>query len=42
MILSLPRMSGSEARSPLCRPAGWICLWRRLGNCSVLNRRAGA
>lgn len=26
---------------PLCRPAGWVCLWRRMGNVSVLNRRAG-
>ncbi len=25
---------------PLCRPAGWIALWRRLGNLSVLNRRS--
>ena len=27
---------------PLCRPAGWVCQWRRMGNLSVLNRRAGA
>ena len=24
---------------PLCRPCGWIALWRRIGNLSVLNRR---
>ena len=22
---------------PLCRPAGWICLWRRIGAASVLR-----
>jgi len=27
------------ASAPLCRPAGWTCLWRRIGNLSVLNRR---
>lgn len=27
------------ARAPLCRPSGWIALWRRIGNLSVLNRR---
>lgn len=27
---------------PLCRPAGWACLWRRLGGTSVLARRGGA
>jgi len=25
---------------PLCRPSGWTCLWRTLGNLSVLNRMA--
>ena len=25
---------------PLCRPSGWIALWRRMGNLSVLNRKA--
>lgn len=25
---------------PLCRPAGWVALWRRMGNLSVLNRKA--
>ena len=24
---------------PLCRPFGWIALWRRMGNLSVLNRK---
>jgi hypothetical protein len=27
------------ATHPLCRPAGWTCLWRRIGNLSVLNRK---
>jgi len=27
---------------PLCRPAGWVCQWRRLGNLSVLNRMGRA
>jgi hypothetical protein len=26
------------ASAPLCRPSGWTCLWRRIGNLSVLNR----
>jgi hypothetical protein len=25
--------------SPLCRPSGWIALWRRIGTLSVLNAR---
>jgi hypothetical protein len=25
---------------PLCRPSGWAALWRRMGNLSVLNRKA--
>lgn len=24
---------------PLCRPSGWVALWRRLGNLSILNRK---
>ena len=24
---------------PLCRPAGWVALWRRLGNLSILSCR---
>ncbi|MEY3960746.1 MAG: hypothetical protein RIR14_1400 [Pseudomonadota bacterium] len=28
----------NAASLPLCRPAGWVALWRRLGNLSVLNR----
>jgi hypothetical protein len=24
----------------LCRPAGWIALWRKIGALSVLNRKA--
>lgn len=26
---------------PVCRPSGWVAIWRRLGNLSVLNRRFG-
>jgi len=26
----------------LCRPAGWIALWRTIGTLSVLNRMARA
>jgi hypothetical protein len=22
---------------PLCRPAGWVALWRRMGKLSILN-----
>ncbi len=29
-------------QAPLCRPAGWIALWRRIGNLSVLNRMTRA
>jgi hypothetical protein len=29
-----------RALPPVCRPAGWVAIWRRLGNLSVLNRRA--
>ncbi len=25
---------------PLCRPSGWVAQWRRIGNLSVLNRKA--
>jgi hypothetical protein len=25
----------------LCRPAGWIALWRRIGAVSVLSREVG-
>ena len=24
---------------PLCRPAGWVAQWRRMGNLSILNRK---
>lgn len=24
---------------PVCRPGGWVALWRAMGNLSVLNRR---
>ncbi|EEB69658.1 hypothetical protein RR11_415 [Ruegeria sp. R11] len=26
-------------RVPLCRPAGWVALWRRLAQCGTLNTR---
>lgn len=29
---------GTADLPPLCRPAGWAALWRRIGNLSVLNR----
>jgi len=29
----------SPSLPPVCRPAGWVAIWRRLGNLSVLNRR---
>ena len=25
---------------PVCRPGGWVAIWRALGNLSVLNRRS--
>lgn len=25
------------ALPPVCRPAGWVALWRRMGNTSVLD-----
>jgi hypothetical protein len=25
---------------PLCRPSGWVAQWRRMGNLSILNRKA--
>ena len=31
-----------QNRVALCRPAGWICLWRRIGNAAPLNRKARA
>ena len=35
-----PRVRGAaQTRGlPLCRPSGWTCLWRTIGNLSVLNR----
>jgi hypothetical protein len=24
---------------PLCRPFGWVALWRRLAQCGTLNKR---
>jgi hypothetical protein len=43
-VLGLEASGGSiltkvkAASAPLCRPSGWTCLWRRIGNLSVLNR----
>lgn len=31
-----------QNRLPLCRPAGWVALWRQIGTASVLNRKARA
>ena len=28
--------------TPLCRPAGWIALWHKIGAFSVLNRKIRA
>jgi hypothetical protein len=25
---------------PLCRPAGWVALWRRIGTVSVLDAKS--
>jgi hypothetical protein len=25
---------------PVCRPGGWVAIWRTMGNLSVLNRRS--
>jgi hypothetical protein len=33
-------MTDATASLPLCRPAGWITLWRRLAACGTLNRKA--
>ncbi|MEN9851589.1 MAG: hypothetical protein RL128_1752 [Pseudomonadota bacterium] len=44
-VLGLEASGGSiltkvkAASAPLCRPSGWTCLWRRIGNLSVLNRK---
>ncbi|WP_256377162.1 hypothetical protein [Tabrizicola sp. TH137] len=37
----MPRPAAQQrsSRHPLCRPAGWIALWRRIGNLSVQNGR---
>ena len=44
MLKRYPPRPGPATRQlrlpPLCRPAGWVALWRRMGNLSVLNRRA--
>jgi hypothetical protein len=44
-VLGLEASGGSiltkvkAASAPLCRPSGWTCLWRQIGNLSVLNRK---
>jgi hypothetical protein len=32
-------MTTGPTLPPLCRPAGWIALWRRMGNLSILNQK---
>lgn len=29
----------TRALPPVCRPSGWVALWRRMGNLSILNRK---
>jgi hypothetical protein len=31
-----------KALPALCRPAGWIALWRKIGTLAVLNRKRQA
>jgi hypothetical protein len=31
-----------KALPALCRPAGWIALWRKIGTLAVLNRKERA
>jgi len=31
----------ARALPPLCRPAGWVALWRRMGKVSDLQATAG-
>ncbi|WGV17432.1 hypothetical protein [Fuscovulum ytuae] len=38
--MPLPAARQRSSRHPLCRPAGWIALWRRIGNLSVQNGKA--
>jgi len=33
-------MPSAAALPPLCRPAGWIAAWRRIGTLSILSREA--
>jgi hypothetical protein len=37
----LKRMRG-RALPAVCRPAGWIAVWRRIGTLSVLDRKGPA
>ena len=36
-----PRAGDMTATLPLCRPAGWVALWRRMGKVSDLQAEAG-
>ncbi len=31
------RAGTGTRRLPLCRPSGWACAWRQMGNVSVLD-----
>ncbi|MGV8954887.1 MAG: hypothetical protein ACOH2M_27560 [Cypionkella sp.] len=35
-------LTSMKALPALCRPAGWIAQWRKIGAMSVLNRKAQA
>ncbi len=39
---SLSIWANVKPTPPLCRPAGWIAQWRKIGTLSVLNRNARA
>jgi hypothetical protein len=32
-------LASMKALPALCRPAGWIALWRKIGTLAVLNRK---
>lgn len=33
-------LSPNPALPTVCRPAGWVAQWRRMGNLSILNRKS--
>ncbi|WP_158623203.1 hypothetical protein [Pseudorhodobacter sp. E13] len=39
---TIPQSHGSTGQIPLCAPAGWAALWRRLSGFSVLSTRFAA